>query len=261
MPTSTGTGIGKMITGALARNGARVYIASRKLPVLQATADEINGLEATKKSGGKVIAVKADLRGRADCEGLAAQIAKSESKIHILVNNAGIAWGGKLSDFPEEGGWNNTLKVNLVAYFYLTAALLPLLRAASQPTDPARVVNISSIAALNPSTAHDPIAAPGTGTFSYGVSKAAVNQLTKSLAFSLAGQGVTVNAIAPGRYLSRMTQMSGLDPGLKTAAKNEQPMGRIGDTNDMAGLLLFLVSRAGSHITGSVIETAGGANL
>ncbi|KXS13432.1 oxidoreductase [Gonapodya prolifera JEL478] len=259
--TGGGTGIGKMITAALARNGAKVYIASRKLQVLKQTADEINAMDATKSSGGKVIAIQADLRGRAQCDALAAQVVQSESKVHILVNNAGIAWGDKLADFNEESGWINTMKVNVVAYFYLTVAFLPLLSAASQATDPARVIQISSIASLNPSTAHDPVAAAGTGTYSYGVSKAAVNQLTKSMAFTLSGKGINVNALAPGRYLSRMTQISGLDPGLKKATKNEQPMGRIGDNNDMAGLALFLCSRAGAHITGSIIETAGGAHL
>ncbi|KAI9033509.1 hypothetical protein DFJ74DRAFT_652691 [Hyaloraphidium curvatum] len=264
--TGGGTGLGKMMTTALAQNGARVYIASRKLPVLQQTADEINSDPAVKASGGQVIPVKADLRTRKECEALAATMKEKETKLNILINNSGIAWGGPLLDFPEAQGWMQTFQINLFSYFYLTVSLLPLLLKEPTPTDPSRVINISSIASLSAETAQDVLAAQSgggaeAGTYSYGVSKAAVNQLTRSMAHTFASRLITVNAIAPGRYPSKMTTQTGMDPALKALADTEQPTGRVGDAADMAGLTLLLCSRGGAHITGAIIPTAGGAEL
>lgn len=180
---------------------------------------------------------------------------------------SGIAWGGALEDFNEEGGWINTLRVNLVSYFYMIVALMPLLRKEATAVDPARVINISSIASLTADTAQDVLSANSAGgkeagTYSYGVSKAGVNQLTRSMAHTYASRFVTVNAIAPGRFPSRMTtQGTGVDPELKVLAETEQPTGRVGDAADMAGLTLMLCSRAGSHITAAIIPVAGGAEL
>ncbi|ORY53829.1 NAD(P)-binding protein [Rhizoclosmatium globosum] len=219
--TGGGTGIGKMITAALAQNGAKVYIASRKLKVVQDAAAEINAMPNTIASKGEVIALQADLVDKEKCVAFVNQIKAKEQKLHILVNNAGISWGSDLLDFDEKNGWDKLMAVNV----------------------PGRVINISSIASYIPGSA-DP---GGSGTYSYNASKAAVNHLTRILAASFAERKVTVNCIAPGFYPSRMTQ-HGL-AALGDAAAIGHPMGRIGSTEDMAGLALFLSSRASAHIT------------
>ncbi|KAJ3014027.1 UNVERIFIED_CONTAM: hypothetical protein HDU68_000456 [Siphonaria sp. JEL0065] len=253
--TGGGTGIGKMIAAALAQNGAKVYIASRKLKVVQEAAAEINACPQTKASGGECIALQADLTDKAKTDALATQIKQREQKLHILVNNAGISWGASLLDFDEKNGWDKLMAVNVKSLFYLTTALLPLLEKDSTNTDPGRVINISSVASYVPTSA-DP---SGNGTYSYNASKAAVNHLTRVLAATLAEKLITVNAIAPGFYPSRMTQ-HGLD-ALGDAVAIAQPTGRIGTTEDMAGLALFFCSRASAHITGQVIVSDGGSTL
>ncbi|KAJ3064578.1 hypothetical protein HDU98_012024 [Podochytrium sp. JEL0797] len=253
--TGGGTGIGKMIAASLAQNGALVYIASRKLKVVADAAAEINAMAQTKKAKGSVVALQADVASKEMVDALVVQIKQREKKLHILVNNAGISWGAPLLDFDEKNGWDKLMAVNVKAPFYLTTALLPLLELNATNTDPARVINISSIASYIPTSA-DP---SGNGTYSYNASKAAVNHLTRVLAAELAPKCVTVNAIAPGFYPSRMTQ-HGLD-ALGDAVAIAQPMGRIGTTEDMAGMALFLCSRASAHVTGQIIVTDGGSTL
>ncbi|KAJ1539573.1 hypothetical protein HK405_012737 [Cladochytrium tenue] len=116
--TGGGTGIGKMIAAALVRNGAKVYIASRKLKVVEETAKELNSMGAP----GTCIALQADLMNREQAEALAAQIKAKETKIHILVNNAGMSWGSKLTDFNEKDGWDRLMALNVKSVFYLTVA-------------------------------------------------------------------------------------------------------------------------------------------
>ncbi|KAJ1568137.1 hypothetical protein HK405_003516 [Cladochytrium tenue] len=201
--TGGGTGIGKMIAAALVRNGAKVYIASRKLQVVEDTAKELNSIGAS----GTCIALQADLTTREQAEALAAQIKARESKLHILVNNAGMAWGDKLTDFNEKNGWDRLMALNVKSVFYLTVALLPLLSSDATNIDPGRVINISSIMGSSPIPDMH-LSAPGTASYSYNTSKAAVDHLTRVLAATLAEHKVTVNAIAPGVFPSLMTKLN-----------------------------------------------------
>ncbi|KAJ3243567.1 hypothetical protein HDU78_000327 [Chytriomyces hyalinus] len=253
--TGGGTGIGKMIATALAQNGARVYIASRKLKVVSAAAADINANPQTVASGGSCIALQADLTDKAKVHAFANEIKKREEKVHILVNNAGMSWGSDLLDYDEKNGWDRLFALNVKGPFYLTTALVGQLENGASNTDPGRVINISSVASYVPGSA-DPT---GNDTSPYNASKAALNHLTRVLASSLSGRFITVNAIAPGFYPSRMTQ-HGIE-ALGEAVAIGQPMGRIGTTEDMAGLALFLSSRASAHITGQVIVTDGGSTL
>ncbi|KAJ3415411.1 hypothetical protein HDV05_005005 [Chytridiales sp. JEL 0842] len=248
--TGGGTGIGKMMASALVQNGAKVYIASRKIANVQKTADEL-----TAMGPGTCIPLQADLLTRAQCEGLADEIKKRESKLHILVNNAGMSWGAELRNFDEKNGWDRLMALNVKSCFYLTTALLPLLEKDATNLDPGRVINVSSVAGTA-TEAEMSLAAPGKGTYSYNVSKAAVNHLTKVLATSLAKNLVTVNAIAPGVFPSNMTQY-GISNN-EDALLALQPTGRYGNTEDMAGLALFLCSRGAAHITGAIIPIDGG---
>ncbi|KAJ7684354.1 hypothetical protein DFH06DRAFT_1155399 [Mycena polygramma] len=251
--TGGGVGIGKMIATGFARNGATVYIAARKEPQLKEAVEDIR-----KVATGKVQYIVADVSSKAGCDALISEFKKREKKLHILVNNSGITWGGPYNDFPEEKGWDNVFHVNVKSVFYMTAGLSDYLIKDSTPTDPGRVINISSVAGVNPQS-EGALSDKGNGTWSYQPSKAAVNHLTSSLAVKLAPNFVTVNAILPGVYPSKMTAFGFKTAGDKMVAG--QPMGRVGAPSDMAGLALFLASPASAHITGQHIITDGGARL
>ncbi|KAI9340515.1 hypothetical protein BDR26DRAFT_861245 [Obelidium mucronatum] len=242
-----------MIASALAQNGAKVYIASRKLKIVQDAASEVNANQQTKESGGSCIALQADVTDKAKTDQLANEIKKREQKLHILVNNAGISWGGDLFDFDEKNGWDKLLAVNVKSLFYLTTALIPLLEKDATNSNPGRVINISSIASISPQSVDE---SGNFSTYSYNTSKAAVNHLTRVLGASLAERKITVNAIAPGYFPSRMTQ--GMIELAEEKMIRGQPMGRLGNSEDMAGLALFLSSRASAHITGQIVAVDGG---
>jgi len=252
--TGGGTGLGKMMTAALVHNGAkRVYIASRKLKNVEETANEFNA-----NYPGVVVPLQADLISKDQAYDLADQVKEREQRLHILINNSGMSWGAPLEDFPEADGWDKLFALNVKSLFYLTTALLPLLANGADNIDPGRVINVSSVAGTTP-VAGGALASKGNGTYSYNVSKAAVNHLTRVLAVSVADKFVTVNAIAPGIFPSKMTAY-GIKQA-KTQMEKGQPLGRIGTTEDMAGLALFLCSRASSHITGTIVPIDGGATL
>jgi NAD(P)-dependent dehydrogenase (short-subunit alcohol dehydrogenase family) len=238
--TGGGRGIGKMIAAGLLRAGATVYLSSRKADDLRVAARELSDL-------GTVHPLAADLSTSAGVHALTSHLSDRECGIHLLFNNAGANWGAPLEEFPDSA-WDKVLAVNVKGVFLLTQALLPLLRAASAPGDPARIINTGSV---------DGISAPGTGfnNFSYAASKAAVHLLTQQLAGELAPH-ILVNAIAPGLFPSKMTAeilAAGTD-----AIASRIPLQRIGQPEDIAGLSVFLGSRASSYITGAVIPVDGG---
>ncbi|MFF7241752.1 SDR family oxidoreductase [Streptomyces collinus] len=240
--TGGGRGIGKMITRGLLEAGATVYISSRKEADLKSAVEELSPL-------GDVHAVPADLATAHGVKTLASYIGERESRVHALFNNAGANWGASLEEFPESA-WDRVLSVNVKGVFALTQALLPLLKAASTPDDPARVVNTGSIDGLR-------APAPGFNNFSYSASKAAVHMLTQQLAGTLAPE-VLVNAVAPGLFESKMTAGI-LTMGADTVA-GQIPLRRIGRPADIAGIAVFLMSPASSYITGAVIPVDGGIN-
>jgi NAD(P)-dependent dehydrogenase (short-subunit alcohol dehydrogenase family) len=194
-----------------------------------------------------VHAVVADLGTPEGVQTLTAHLIDREGAVHALFNNAGATWGSPFEEFPASG-WDKVLDINVKGVFLLTQALLPLLKAAASPDDPARVINTGSV---------DGNIAPGAGfnNFSYSASKAAVHMLTRQLAGELAPQ-VLVNAIAPGLFPSKMTATI-LSAGVDTVARRI-PLQRIGRTEDIAGIAVFLASRASSYITGAVIPIDGG---
>jgi NAD(P)-dependent dehydrogenase (short-subunit alcohol dehydrogenase family) len=181
---------------------------------------------------------------------LAGEIAKRETAVHVLVNNAGATWGAPLEEFPE-AGWDKIMGVNVKGVFFLTTKLLPLLRRAATKDDPARVINIGSIDGLRVPALFE--------NFSYSASKAAVHMLTRHLAAKLVGDHINVNAIAPGLFPSKMTQFVFDGLGEEGAASNI-PMGRAGRPDDMAGTAIYLASRAGAYLTGAVIPVDGGVS-
>ncbi|MCA6285070.1 SDR family oxidoreductase [Phenylobacterium sp.] len=246
--TGGSRGIGEMIAAGFLAAGAKVYISSRKADVCDATAER---LAATY--GGTCISLPADLSQMSGIESLAARLAEKEDKLDILVNNAGAAWGAPIESFPEVG-WDKVMDTNVKGVFFLTQKLLPLLRKAAADA-PARVINIGSIDGLK-SAAFD--------TFSYGASKAAVHHLTRFLAAHLTKEKILCNAIAPGPYPTWM-----LSTGVGFGGETENadwdrvgrgnPSGRVGTAQDIAGLAIFLSSRAGEYVVGQVIASDGGA--
>lgn len=241
--TGGGRGIGRMIASGLLRAGAKVYLSARKESELEATVADLSTL-------GPVAAIPADLGTAEGVSTLASGLGEREEAIHALFNNAGAAWGASFDEFPESG-FDKVLNVNIKGVFLLTRALVPMLRAASTPDDPARVVNTGSIDGIRPP-------ARGRDNFSYSASKAGVHMLTQHLAGELAPE-ILVNAIAPGLFESRMTKellRAGAD-----AVGELMPLGRIGRPDDMAGIAVFLASRASTFITGAVIPVDGGVSV
>ncbi|NGO71326.1 SDR family oxidoreductase [Streptomyces boncukensis] len=232
-------GIGMMIARGLLQAGARVVISSRN-------ADTCAEAQHLLSEFGDVQAIPADLSRHDDCQRLADLVKADSERLDILVNNAGAMWREPLATFPEEA-WDAVIDLNLKSPFWLVQALLPALRSAGTADDPARIINIGSIAAVH--VAESP-------NYSYASSKAALHQLTRVLARELGPQHVTVNAVAPGVFPSQMMAPA-LDAIGDTIAA-ATPLRRIGRDDDMAGIAVFLASRAGAYLTGTIIPVDGG---
>jgi NAD(P)-dependent dehydrogenase (short-subunit alcohol dehydrogenase family) len=239
--TGGSRGIGLMIANGLVRAGARVIVSSRKVDDIEAAGEQLAAL-------GDCHAIPGDISTAQGAQALAAAVRERFPSLDILVNNAGATWGAPLEEFPA-AGWQKVLNTNVEGIFHLTVALLAELRAAANAEDPARVINIGSINGLQP---------PMVENYSYSASKAAVHMLTRHLAKRLASEHITVNAIAPGPFESKMIAFALEDPESREAIENGVPLGRIGRPDDVAGLTLFLASRAGAYMTGTVIPLDGG---
>jgi len=237
--TGGSRGIGLMIARGFVESGAKTYISSRNADVCDQVASELS-------QSGTCISVPADLGSEAGCRALADDIASREERLHVLVNNAGANWGAPLAEYPD-AGWGKVMDLNVRAVFHLTRMLVPLLEKAASDDDPARVINIGSI---------DGLQAPMLETYAYSASKAAVHHLTRTLAHRLAPQRITVNAIAPGPFESKM--MAATLERFGDQIRASCPLGRIGRPEDMAGAAIYLASRAGAFLTGAVIPVDGG---
>jgi NAD(P)-dependent dehydrogenase (short-subunit alcohol dehydrogenase family) len=237
--TGGSRGIGLMIARGFVEAGAKVYISSRKAQVCEEVAAELSQV-------GACVALPADLSTEAEANRLAADLGEREQALHILVNNAGANWGAPLAEYPDSA-WDKVLDLNVKGVFHLTRACVPLLEAAARPGDPARVINVGSI---------DGLRVPAFETYAYSASKAAVHHLSRVLAQHLSGRNITVNAIAPGPFESKMMEAT-LD-AFGDVIRDQCPLGRIGEPEDMAGVAIYLASRAGAYVTGQVIAVDGG---
>jgi NAD(P)-dependent dehydrogenase (short-subunit alcohol dehydrogenase family) len=236
--TGGSSGIGEMMATGYVMNGAKVYIASRKLDECERVAEELS-------AHGTCIPLQVDLSNMEGIEGLAAQIEKREGKLDVLINNSGANWAAPFEDYPEEG-WDKVFDVNVKAPFFLTQKLAPALRAATSPADPSRVISTSSINGLT---------VPDLETYAYSASKAGLIHMTRVLARKLAPD-INVNTIAPGPFQSRMMKDTLARKG--DAYIEAMPAKRIGIAEDAAGTAIFLGSRASAFITGACLELDGG---
>ena len=247
--TGGSRGIGEMIAAGFIANGAKVYISSRKADVCDATA-----LRLADEFEGECISLPANVAELDGIDGLVERFTALEDHLDVLVNNAGVSWGAPLEEFPEMG-WDKVMDTNVKGVFFLTQRLLPMLEAHATHEDPSRVINIGSV---------DGIKTPVFETFSYGPSKAAVHALTRQLGAQLAPRHILVNAIAPGPFPTWM-----LSTGVGTGGDVDgtdwdlvgrgNPRGRVGTPEDIAGLAIYLASRAGQFTVGEIITCDGGS--
>lgn len=245
--TGGATGIGRMAAEAVVRAGAHVLIASRKGDACQAIAAELNALDAPGSAEG----FAGDLGSEAGIDALVDEVKKRAKGIDILMNNAGVTWGAPMGQFPYDA-WDKVMSVNVAGIFHLTQKLLPLLMASASDQAPARVINVASVMGESPM---------GDGAYSYSASKAAVIHLTKIMAKELAPYRVTVNALAPGPFVSKMTAFATANPETREKVGQGVPLGRVGRDEDIAGCVLFLSGQGGSYVTGAVIPVSGGINV
>jgi NAD(P)-dependent dehydrogenase (short-subunit alcohol dehydrogenase family) len=236
------SGIGLMIARGLVEHGARTYIVGRNVETCEATAAQL------RVGQGDCRALPGDLSTNAGVEAVAAGLVARESTLDILVNNAGAMYDAPIEQFSEEG-WDSVADLNLKSVFFLTQKLLDPLRAAARERGLASVINIGSVGGLRVGPKEN---------YSYQAAKAGLHHLTGSLAKRLGPENITVNAIAPGFFASRLTQIPAAQlPAVLSAV----PRRRMGEPDDMVGAVIYLASRAGSFVTGAVIPVAGGMTL
>lgn len=247
--TGGSRGIGEMIAAGYLANGAKVYITSRKAEICNASAERL-----AEAWGGECISIPADMATIEGIEGFVRELSSREAHVDILVNNAGVAWGAPLEEFPEVG-WDKVMDTNVKGVFFLTQKLLPMLEKNADQQTPSHVINVGSI---------DGIKTPVFDNFSYGPSKAAVHHLTRVLAAHLIKRNIIVNGIAPGPFPTYMLS-TGVGAGGDTentdwdAVGRNNPRGRVGTPEDIAGLAIFLSSRASGFTVGDVITCDGGS--
>ena len=229
--TGGATGIGRMAAEGLMAAGARVLIASRKGAACAAAAADLNALGLPGRAEG----FAGDVGDADGVAALAAALRERTDRLDILMNNAGRSWGMPLGEFPHDA-WDKVMSVNVAGLFHLTQTLLPELRAAARAEDPARVINVGSVMGEIPM---------GDGAYSYAASKAAVHHITEILAKELAGDHITVNALAPGPFVSNMTAFATADADMRGKVGAGVPLGRVGMAEDIAGCVQFLAGRAG----------------
>ena len=245
--TGGATGIGRMAATGLMQAGAHVFIASRKQGACETVAAELNQMGSPGKATGFV----GDVGSAAGVEALSEEIAKRTDTLNILMNNAGLTWGAELGKFPFEA-WEKVQSVNNAGLFHLTQSHLPMLIKSATLDDPSRVVNVGSVMGDAPL---------GDGAYSYAASKAAVHQITKIMAKELAEKHVTVNALAPGPFVSRMTAFATADEDTRDKVGQDVPLGRVGRDEDIAGCMQFLCGRGGSYLTGAILPVSGGIQV
>jgi gluconate 5-dehydrogenase len=239
--TGGSRGLGLQIAAGLGEMGARVLVSARKVDELEAAVTTL------RAQGVQADWVAADGAREADIARLADEALQRLGQVHILVNNAGATWGAPAEDHPLEA-WDKVMNLNIRGVFLLTQAIG---KRSMIPRRHGRIVNVASIAGL----AGNP---PGTmTTLAYNTSKGALINFTRALAGEWGRHGITVNALAPGFFPSKMTAGTLAAVG-EAALARYAPLQRIGGDEDLKGAALLFASDAGRHITGQVLAVDGG---
>ena len=238
--TGGSRGIGRAITEAFVKAGAKVYICSRDLVSCQSLAEEMAAF-------GSCVALGCNIAKDEERKRLAAELSAMTSSINVMINNAGALWAAPIAEYPESG-WDKVFDLNVKGTFFLIKELLPLLEAGGSAQDPARIINVGSIDALH---------IPQHETYAYSSSKAALHQLTKHLAAQLAPRHIAANVIAPGMFPSKMLAGTLEKKGMETIVE-PIPLKRLTNDADMAGAAIYLASKASAYVTGAVLPVDGG---
>ena len=233
-----------MAQGFLEAGAKRVYITARKAEACIEAAESLSQF-------GECVAIPGDVATTEGVMNLVSELNERESHIDVLVNNAGTGWGAPFGQFPEKG-WDKCMDINAKTPFFLTQALAPMLTKNATAESTTSVINIGSIAG---------ICGNGLDNFAYAASKTAVHQVTRVLATEMAKDHVRVNAIAPGRFYSKMTEFLSSNKEAFEEELQSIPMHRWGKDTDIAGVAILLASKAGAFITGQIIPVDGGTTL
>ena len=239
--TGGSRGLGLQIAEALGEAGAKILLTSRKAADLEEAAADLQakGIDARW--------VAADASDPAQIQRVVDEALQRLGAIDILVNNAGATWGAPMEEYPLEA-WDKVMNLNVRSLFLFAQAVG---RASMLPRRSGRIINLASIAGLGGSLDMKFIA--------YGTSKGAVVNFTRTLAGEWGPHGITVNALAPGFFPSRMTQGVLAGDGAERMAAHA-PLRRLGDDDDLKGAALLFASAAGKHITGQILAVDGGVS-
>ncbi len=239
--TGGSRGLGLQMAEALGEMGARVAITARKQQELDAAREQL------EKQGVKVCTVAGDLSRRETIPGMVDQVVDELGPVNILVNNAGTTWGAPAEEYPDEG-WDKVMQLNVDALFFLTREVA---RRCMIGHGGGRIINVASIAGLK--------GGMGMKTIAYNTSKGAVVNFTRALAAEWGPHDITVNALCPGFFPSKMSR--GVLEEVGEAVIGRTPLGRLGSEEDLKGLAVLLASDAARHITGQNIAVDGGYSV
>lgn len=239
--TGGSRGLGLQIAESLGEAGAKIMLTSRKAGDLEEAAAHL------QDKGIDTRWIAADASEPLEIERVASEAMQRLGQVDILVNNAGATWGSPAEDHPLDG-WDKVMDLNVRSIFLMSQAIG---RASMIPCRAGRIINIASIAGLSGSIALKALA--------YHTSKGAVVNFTRALAGEWGAYGITVNALAPGMFPSKMTRGTLQAVGVDNLAKGA-PLGRIGDDDDLKGAALLFASAAGKHITGQILAVDGGVS-
>ncbi|MBW1612467.1 MAG: glucose 1-dehydrogenase [Deltaproteobacteria bacterium] len=244
--TGGGRGIGQSISESLAEAGADIIIASRKIGNCREVAQRLNGL------GVKTLAIRCDLGDENEIVNLVHKSMERFGRIDILVNNSGIGWVYPTLEYPIDK-WDKVFNVNLRGPWILTQKVAQIMKEKGG----GKIIFISSIWGMRG------IGENIQASIAYNVSKGAINSLVKDLALKLSPYKINVNGIAPGLFVSDMTEQFNKDDKkeIKRVLINCIPLGRMGDYRDVKGLVLFLAGPSSDYMTGTVIPLDGGASV
>lgn len=234
-----------------------IFISARKSEGEQGidqAVRKLNDLATSKGLEGRAIGIPANVAQEEDIKRLVNEVKKHESTLDILIANAGATWGGPFEPTPD---WSSrkVLELNVLGVFNLARLFCPMMETAGRPDDPSRFIIMSSVAGTNVPHVGE------HGTIMYSASKAAAHHLGRNLAVELGPRNITVNTIAPGFFPSKLA--SGLIDilGGVEELSRENPRKRLGEPNDIAGVVLFLCSKASNYVNGEYISIDGGARL